>query len=83
MREVKLTTNQLSAAKKQLIGQIGVSSDNHESLALALGNSFLHYNHFDNLAETVQKIEGITAMDILEAANDILSPNRLFCSQII
>lgn len=83
MREVKLTTNQLSAAKKQLIGQIGVSSDNHESLALALGKSFLHYNHFDNLAETVQKIEGITAMDILEAANDILSPNRLFCSQII
>ncbi|RXZ25824.1 insulinase family protein, partial [Fusobacterium necrophorum] len=31
LRDVKLTPSQLAAAKKQLIGQIGVASDNHEN----------------------------------------------------
>ena len=44
LREVKLTATQLAAAKKQVIGQLGVSGDNREGLFLGLGKSFLHYN---------------------------------------
>lgn len=77
LRDTKLTASQLSAAKKQLIGQIGVANDNHESLALNLGKSFLHYNHFNSMRETVQKIESISSEDVLAVANEILDENRL------
>ncbi|SHG22197.1 M16 family metallopeptidase [Dysgonomonas macrotermitis] len=78
LRDTSLTTLQLAAAKKQLIGQIGVSSDNHENLALALGKSYLHYNHFNSIEETIQKIEKITASDIRDAANEIFTEENLF-----
>ena len=77
LRDTSLTTNQLSAAKKQLIGQIGVSSDNHENTALGMGKSFLHYNHFNSIEETIRKVEAITASDILEVANEILNKDAM------
>lgn len=78
LRETKLTTLQLAAAKKQLIGQIGVSSDNRENVALSLGKSFFHYNHFNTLEESFAKIESITAQQLLEVANEILDERGLF-----
>ncbi|MDU1904904.1 MAG: pitrilysin family protein [Dysgonomonas sp.] len=77
LQETKLTTLQLSSAKKQLIGQISISGDNHENLALALGKNYLHYNHFNSLEETIKKIEGINVNDILEIANNIFNTNKL------
>ncbi|NDW18199.1 insulinase family protein [Dysgonomonas sp. 216] len=78
LRDSKLSTSQLVAAKRQLIGQIGISTDNHENLSLVLGKSFMHYNHFDSLAETGRKIESISAADLQEVANEILDEDRLF-----
>lgn len=77
LREEKLTVTQLSTAKKQLTGQLGISRDNKESLFLGLGKSFLHYNHYDTLPEIFEKIEKISATDILEVANEVFSPNLL------
>ncbi|GAB6121448.1 M16 family metallopeptidase [Dysgonomonas termitidis] len=74
----KLSTSQLSIAKKQLIGQIGVMSDNHENMALSLGKSFFHYNHYNTLEETFRKIESITAEQIQDVGNEIFEENRLF-----
>lgn len=78
LRKEKLTSSQLSIAKKQLIGQIGVMGDNHENLALALGKNFLHHNHFNTLAETAQKIEAVTAEQILAVSNEIFDERSLF-----
>ncbi|HML66438.1 MAG TPA: pitrilysin family protein [Dysgonomonas sp.] len=78
LRKEKLTSGQLSTAKKQLIGQIGVMGDNHENLALALGKNFLHHNHFNTLAETAQKIEAVTAEQILAVSNEIFDERSLF-----
>ncbi|MFQ9315219.1 M16 family metallopeptidase [Dysgonomonas mossii] len=78
LRKEKLTSSQLSVAKKQLIGQIGVMGDNHENLALALGKNFLHHNHFNTLAETAQKIEAVTAEQILAVSNEIFDERSLF-----
>jgi predicted Zn-dependent peptidase len=75
--EESLSFMQLATAKKQLFGQLGVSSDNKESLFLGLGKSFLHYNHYDTLPEIFEKIEKVSAMDILEAANEVFSSNKL------
>ena len=78
VREVKLTGLQLAAAKKQLIGQLGVSSDNKEGLFLGFGKSFLHYDRYDTLQQVFAEIEAITAEDILEAANEVFAADRLF-----
>lgn len=77
LRDVKLTTTQLAAAKKQVIGQLGVSGDNREGLFLGLGKSYLHYNRYDTLPEVFAKVEQLTSEDILEVANEIFAPERI------
>lgn len=78
LRDVKLSASQLAAAKKQLIGQIGISSDNHENVSLSLGKSYFHYGHYDSPEEVFAKIEKITAGQLLEAANEIFDEKLLF-----
>ena len=79
LRDVKLSATQLAAAKKQVIGQLGVSGDNREGLFLGLGKSYLHYNRYDTLPEVFAQIEKITAGQILDVANEVFAPERLFC----
>ncbi len=79
LRDVKLSATQLAAAKKQVIGQLGVSSDNREGLFLGLGKSYLHYNRYDTLPEVFAQIERLTAEQILDVANEVFAPERLFC----
>lgn len=78
IREVKLSATQLAAAKKQVIGQLGVSGDNKEGLFLGLGKSYLHYNRYDTLQEVFGKVEKVTAEEIQEVANEVFSPDSLF-----
>ncbi len=77
LRTEKLSSNQLISAKRQLIGQLGVSSEQKENIALSMGKSFLHFNKFDSLSEIYQKIERITSDDILVVANEIFDENNL------
>ena len=78
LKETKLSTVQLANAKKQLMGQIGVSKDNHENMSLSLGKSFLHYNHINSVEETFSRINSISSDQILEVANEILDEKNLF-----
>ncbi len=78
LRTKKLTNIQLAAAKKQAIGQLGVASDNKESVFLGLGKSFLHHNSYEMLPDIFRKIDGITSEQLLETANDILHPEKQF-----
>lgn len=77
VREIKLSTSQLAAAKKQLTGQLGVAGDNKESTFLGMGKSYLHYNHYDTLPEVYKKLEAVTASQILEVANEVLNPTEI------
>lgn len=77
LRDISLTSSQLHAAKKQLIGQIGIASDNQESTAIALGKSYLHYNSFDSLEDIFRQINGVSSSEILEVANEILDERIL------
>jgi predicted Zn-dependent peptidase len=78
LRTEKITERQLTAAKKQAIGQLGVANDNRENVFLGLGKSFLHHNRYEMLPEVFRKIEGITSEQLLEVANDVLCPENLF-----
>ena len=77
MRDTKLGGGQLSKAKKQLLGQIAVSTESHDDLMLAIGKSYLLYNRVDPLSEVFRKIEAITADDLMEVANVVLDENQM------
>lgn len=77
LREKKLGTLQLVKAKKQLIGQLAISSENREDLMLTIGKSYLFYNKVDPLKTVFAKIEEITAAQLLEVSNEILDPGNM------
>ncbi len=76
-RNKKLGAVQLSRAKKQLIGQIAISTESRDDLMLTIGKSYLLYNKVDPLRVVFKKIEEITAEEIQEVANHILNKNQL------
>jgi len=78
LRDKRLSGSQLATAVKQWKGQLGISSENKESVALRLGKCFLHFNRHDSLPETYQKIDALTTEGLLEIANEIFDENRLF-----
>ncbi|MCL2650859.1 MAG: insulinase family protein [Candidatus Azobacteroides sp.] len=78
LKEKSLTTSQLEAAKKQLKGQLGVSSENRENISLGMGKSFLHRNKYDSLQEIYRKIDHVTANQLLDTANEIFEDDRIF-----
>ena len=77
IREKKLGAVQLSKAKRQLIGQIAVSTESHDDLMLVIGKSYLLYDTVDPLQVVFQKINAVTADDLLEVANEILDEKSL------
>ena len=72
-----MTLSQLAAAKKQLIGQIGVASDNHESNALGMAKTFLHYNRYESQEAVCRRIEALTSDLLLEVANEMFAEEYL------
>jgi predicted Zn-dependent peptidase len=76
-RDQRLSDSQLRAAKKQLIGQIGVSSDNNENNALGMAKTFLHYNRYITSEEAFKNIELLTADLLQEVAQEILDEKNL------
>src|SRR5574344_1292310 len=73
----QLGENSLKAAKKQLIGQLGVSTDSFESVALGLGKSFLHYGKYETRERLNEKIEALQADKLQEIANRIFNIDNL------
>lgn len=77
LRERQLTTLQLSAAKKQLIGQVGVASDNFESTALGMAKTYLHYGEYEGSEALFRRIESLTSTQLWDIANELFSRDNL------
>jgi predicted Zn-dependent peptidase len=77
LKDKKLGTLQLSKAKKQLIGQQAIASENLEGYMLSMGKSMLVFNQVETLEEVNKKIEGITAGKIQDIANEIFEDKNL------
>ncbi len=71
LRNLKLTSVQLTKAKKQLLGQLAISQENKESLCLSLGKSFLYFNRFESLPDVHQRMDAISAEQLQDVANEI------------
>lgn len=77
LRNNKLGAVQLSRAKKQLIGQIAISTESRDDMMLTIGKSYLLYDKVDPLRVIFKKIENISASDILEVANIVLDKKQM------
>ena len=72
-----LTERQLTAAKRQLKGQIAIACDNREQFALDFAKHFLHNGSERDIDEMLQRIDAITSQQLQDIAQDLFAPNRL------
>ena len=77
LRDAPLTASQLAAAQKQLVGQIGVASDNSENNALGMAKLFLHYNRYETPADVCRRVEALTPSLLWQVANELLAADNL------
>ena len=72
-----MTDRKMKAAKKQLLGQLAISSDNGETQCLSMGKGLLAYGRITGGKETKELIEGISAEDVRDMARRIFAPENL------
>lgn len=72
-----LTPTALRAAKKQFIGQIGISREARESLAGAIGKNFAHYGTYQDTEAACRAVQALTAEQLQRVAAEVFDPERL------
>ncbi|MBQ9710743.1 MAG: insulinase family protein [Bacteroidales bacterium] len=76
LQTIPLSPSKLSAAKKQLLGQLSISGDNGESQCLSMGKNLLSFGRISPNGEIRSKIGEISSQDILDVARRIFDPSR-------
>ena len=77
LRTKLITDTRLNHARKQLLGQLAISSENSEHRMLTTGKSYLVFNRVDSLDIIQNKLDKITANQLRDTANEILHPGNL------
>ncbi|MBQ9410233.1 MAG: insulinase family protein [Bacteroidales bacterium] len=77
LREKPLTEARLKAYRKQLLGQLAISSEAGEAQCLSLGKSMLAWGKVMSSAETRSIIESITAQQLQDMAARLFAPEKL------
>jgi len=72
-----MSERKLKAAKKQLLGQLAISSDNGETQCLSMGKGLLAYGKVSSGSENRSLVEGITAEDVREMAVRIFDKDNI------
>lgn len=77
LQKKPLSEKRLKAAKKQLLGQLAISSDNAESQCLSMGKSLLTYGKIQDDRQVREEIESVTAEELMEMARRLFDRERL------
>ena len=77
IREVPFSERTLKAYKKQLLGQLAISSDNGEAQCLSMGKSLLAWGRIDTRAEMRTRIEAVTPSALQAMARRLFDPATL------
>jgi predicted Zn-dependent peptidase len=72
-----LSDRQLSAAKRQLKGQLTIAADNREQFALDMAKHFLHYGKERCLDELIAQIDAITAPQLQNVAQQLFTSEHM------
>ena len=76
-RTVPFSPEELSAARRQFIGQLSIASENSESQALSMCKSLSAFGTVRDDETIRRRIESVTPEDILGVASGIFAPERL------
>jgi predicted Zn-dependent peptidase len=71
LKTKELTSMQLSLAKRQWKGQLGIAAENNENNALSMGKQLLLFNSYTPIEEIFTQIDRITSAQLIEVANEI------------
>ena len=77
VREVPFTDAQVKAYRKQLLGQLAISSDAGEAQCLSMGKSMLSWGRIMTPEETRAAIEAISPAALQAMAQQLFSPGNL------
>ena len=77
LQDRPLSDRKLKAAKKQLLGQLAISSESGEAQCLSMGKSLLAFGRVASSAENKAAIEAVTSADLPSLARRIFSPDNL------
>ena len=72
-----ITDQRMNHARKQLVGQLAISSENNEHRMLTTGKSYLIFNRMDSLDIIRNKLDEINAKQLRETAKEIMDPGNL------
>jgi predicted Zn-dependent peptidase len=76
LQEQRLGTLQLSKAKNQFIGQMALAEENGLNACIGAGRALLYFDKINSFEYVAAQMQGITAEDLMEAAQDFLSPDQ-------
>ena len=77
LRSTPLSATALRYAKKQLLAQNAISSENGEAQALAIGRSLLNFGDYMSDAQVRTRVEALTSEDLQAIANEIFAEDKL------
>ncbi len=77
LRNNLIPDKRLVYARRQLLGQIAISSENSEHLMLSMAKSHMLFNRVDSLPDIARKLEGISTKKLRDIANEVLDPANL------
>jgi predicted Zn-dependent peptidase len=77
LREQKLGTLQLYQTKQKFIGQIALAEENRMSLIISMAKSLIDFNYVDTLPQLFEKINAVTAEQLLEISNEIFDESKM------
>ena len=75
--EAPLSSRALANAKKQLLGQLAIASDNSEAQCLSMGKSMMIFGYIEPMETTRSKIESLTFSELQRVAQEILTWDNL------
>ena len=78
-----LSQHALDAARRQLKGQIGISYDNFENVAIGMAKRYLHYGTTLSREQLFERLDAITPEDLLSTAQSVFSPDRLLTLEYV
>lgn len=77
LREQPLGSTQLYQAQQRFKGQIALAEEARLSVIIYMCKSLLDYDRIESLKEAFEKIDRVSAGDLIEVANEVLQPQKL------
>jgi len=78
-----LSQRALDVARRQVKGQIGISYDNFENVAIGMAKRYLHYGYTLSKQELFEQLDAFTPEDLLTTAQTVFSPDKLLTLEYV